>query len=335
MGQGSFVTVMGVAVLAFMVKGFEEPAVVDEFPEPASPDADQVTVRVQAASLSRLDSYVARGLMRGFMDHVFPVVLGRDFAGVVEQVGEAVDGFTVGDAVMGAYHCAELHLGTIAERAVIHAGPRTLAHRPAGLAVLIAAAVPLAGQAALTSVDAVAPRPGEKVLVVGACGGVGGFVVQLAAASGAHVIAAGCSDDSEYLRGFGAADVIDHGAGLLEQLTTRYPDGVDVLIDAVHSADAPDAATFTALTERVKSGGRVSSTALAADVAALSARGIAASNVMADLHHGATINRLIELLGTGELQPPRLHVFPLSEAAMALKHFDSGHTAGKYLIQVP
>ena len=127
------------------------------------------------------------------VEHEFPVVLGRDYAGVVEQAGSAVTGYAVGDEVFGFLPHAgpEVHDGTWAELILV-SQDRSVARRPASADPAAAGAAPLAAITALAAYDALDLGKGATVLVVGASGGVGSFAVQLAAAAGATVLAPGC-----------------------------------------------------------------------------------------------------------------------------------------------
>ena len=137
------------------------------------------------------------------------------------------------------------------------------------------AALPLAGSTAHDAIHAVDPAEGETVVVAGATGGVGSFAVQLAAHHGAVVIAtAKAGDEDAYVRSLGAHETVDYGAGdAVAALRARFPDGIDVLIDLVNRDEA-----FAAIATLVKKGGRIASTLGAADVDALAARGIRATN---------------------------------------------------------
>jgi NADPH:quinone reductase-like Zn-dependent oxidoreductase len=167
---------------AVVVSSPGEAATVVEVPVPEV-HAGQVLVRVLAAGLNPLDNAIAAGLMTEMVRHDYPVVLGRDAAGIVEAVGGGVSGITVGDAVVGhVLFAPPIQRGTLAEFAVLPA--ERVVPKPEGLDFVTAAAIPLAGAAAVACVDAVAPEPGETVLIVGASGGVGSYAVQLAAGRG-------------------------------------------------------------------------------------------------------------------------------------------------------
>ena len=146
-------------------------------------------MRVQASSANPVDNAIAAGMLKGMVEHEFPVVLGRDFAGVVEQAGPGVTRFAAGDEVFGYIPHADpvVHHGSWAE--LIAVPEDRVAATPAGVETALAGATPLAGITALFCVDALELSEGDSVLVVGATGGVGSFAVQLAGLAGAHVIA--------------------------------------------------------------------------------------------------------------------------------------------------
>jgi NADPH:quinone reductase-like Zn-dependent oxidoreductase len=170
------------------------------------------------------------------MVHVtFPYVPGMDGAGEVAELGNGVQGWQKGDAVLGQF----VRGGTFGEFALISASDKRLARKPAALDFEHAAAIPEAGLTARTMVRTANLRAGQTVLLIGASGGIGLFLTQLAKAEGARVIATGKAGDIEYLRALGADDVVDYTAGdTVAQIRQRYSDGVDVLFDVVNSGDA-------------------------------------------------------------------------------------------------
>ena len=173
------------AMKAIAIDDFGAPPSLHDLPVPA-PGEDEVLVRVQASSVNGFDVSVANGRLKGMMEHRFPVVLGRDFAGTVEAAGPGVQSLRPGDAVFGVVTKPALGDGAFGE--YVTAPVAYTARVPAGLDLAVAGALGLAGTAALAAVDAVAPLPGQTVLISGATGDVGAFAVQLAAASGAYVI---------------------------------------------------------------------------------------------------------------------------------------------------
>lgn len=286
-----------------------------------------VKLRVVAAALNALDNALATGVMEPFMPHRYPLTLGRDAAGTVETVGEGVDGVTIGDEVIGHMVLAPpLQAGTLAEYAVLP--EQTIVTKPATLTFEEGSALPLAGAAASSAVDAVAPEPGRTVLVVGATGGVGSFAVQLLAARGAWVIATGTPADVDRLTRLGASEVVDYTAApVADQVRAAYPHGVDGLIDLV--AFGPDQLPLTA----VHRGGRVASTLNAADEQVLAPAGLSGTNVLAQPLHGV-VGTLAALAASGQLVIDIEQVLPFDKAVDGLATIAAGKASGKIVVRV-
>jgi len=301
--------------------------VVSDLPVPQVTDGT-VLVRVKSAALNAIDNSLTTGAMAAMMPHAYPLVVGRDAAGVVEAVGEGVDHVAVGDEVLGHVLLAPpVQAGTIAEYALFPTAAVTA--KPAGLDFDRAAALPLAGAAALASVEALDVRPGQVVLVTGATGGVGSYAVQLLAARGVTVVATGTAADVDRLTGLGATTVVDHTSGtpVAGQVTTSYPDGVDGLVDLV--SHSPDGLALGA----VRKGGKVASTLGAADEQVLAEAGLTGSNIMA-----APLREVLEPLAAqaaeGTLKVDVTTVLPLEQAADGLATIAAGHARGKIIINV-
>jgi NADPH:quinone reductase-like Zn-dependent oxidoreductase len=289
-----------------------------------------VLVRVRAAGLNAIDNAIAAGLLTGMMPHEYPVVVGRDAAGVVEAVGPGVDHVRVGDEVLGhVLLVPPIQAGTVAEYASLPAAAVT--HKPAKLDFATAAAIPLAGAAATAAIDAINPRPGQTVLVSGATGGVGSFAVQLLDARGVRVVATGSPDDAPRLVELGATTVVDYTKGpvstVVEQVLAAYPGGVDALIEL--AASSADAAPLAA----VRKGGKVAATTPAADPQALAAAGLTGSTVMAGAVR-EVIGPLAEQAAAGTLKVPVSMVLPLEQALEGLATIAKGEARGKIVIQV-
>ena len=259
-------------VRAVVIDGFGDAPHLATFPLPELAP-DQVLVEVQAASVNAFDWKAAEGRFKDSFDYQFPVTIGRDYAGVVSAVGSEVRRVAPGDEVFGYFTGQSLHRGAFATH--VWAGEdECFVRRPAGLDAVTAACLPLAGVVALRCVEAVKPAAGDRVLILGAPGGVGSLAVQLAAAAGAHVIASGRAEDEAYLRDLGAADVIEPGAGLIDEVSRRYPDGINGLIDLVDYRPA-----FLAHAELLVPGGRAASVHRAVDEVLFAERGLHGTNV--------------------------------------------------------
>ena len=288
---------------------------------------DDVRVAIRAASVNGFDVFQANGYLIGMMEHQFPAVIGRDFAGVVDAVGPGVTAFTVGDEVIGFVpSIPPLEHGSFAESIV--ASDLVLAKKPAGLDFDVGAAIPLAGSAAIDLLDAVDLAARDTVLVVGATGGVGTFVTQIAAHRGAVVIATARSDEEASVRALGATHTVDwSGGGLVEAVRALYPDGVTAVIDLVDQKDA-----LTELGAILRPGGRVATLLGAADIEAFAARGIVASNVNAATTPDK-IQRLANLVASDRLRVVMQAIYPLDRAPEAIAAFQAG-TRGKIVLTV-
>ena len=298
------------------------PALRDDLPAPAPAD-NEVLVRVQASSVNPVDAAIAAGMLSGMVEHVFPVVLGRDYAGVVEQVGSAVTRYAAGDQVFGFVRHANptVHDGTWAELIVVPED-NSIARAPASVSPAVAGAAPLAAITALTAIDAVDVSEGDTVLIVGATGGVGSFAVQLAAHAGATVIAPALADDEQYLRDLGVSELVERGGDTAAAVRERRPDGVDALLELV--AYAPDG--FNASAAALKAGGRgVSPLSAAGD-------GPGRTNMMA-APSPENIERVAQLLDAGVIWVPIQRSFALDQAGDALAAL-GGHKQGKLGLQI-
>jgi NADPH:quinone reductase len=311
---------------AFTLDSFDsEPALRDDLPTP-KPGDGEVLVRVHGSSANPFDNAAVSGLLRPHMEYVFPVTLGRDFAGTVEALGAGVDRFAAGDEVYGFLSGAQLHDGTLAEYVAVAAG-QLVAHKPRTIGFDGAGVTPLAGTTAMIAVEAIDVAEGDRVLILGATGGVGSFATQLVADRGGHVIAPALSDDERYLRELGAAELIERNGDVVAAVRERYPDGLDSLIDVVSF----DPQTFAATAATLKRGGRAVSPTNSADP---DADGIVATNIAA-YERPSALAEVAELIDQGTLRVPIQRTYALEQAPDALRDLQSSHTQGKLAITVP
>jgi NADPH:quinone reductase-like Zn-dependent oxidoreductase len=201
--------------------GTPEGLQVDEIPVP-SPREAQVVVRVKAAGVNPLDQKIHAGWLRGGFPLELPAVLGMEFAGVVAAVGPGASRLKVGDRVLGTAP----RLGAYADFIAVEEA--SLALFPAALDDVQAASLPVAGLTAWQMLRAAGElRSGQRILVHGASGGVGGFAVQVAKAAGATVFATASSENVAYVAGLGADVVIDRLTERFEERATS----IDLVID--------------------------------------------------------------------------------------------------------
>jgi len=302
--------------------------VLGDIPVPDVKDGT-VLIRVKAAGLNPIDNLLAAGAMSGMIPHEYPLVLGRDAAGVVEAVGAGVDHLQVGDHVFGHMLLAPpVQAGTVAEFAVLPAASVNV--MPEGLDFTTAAAIPLAAAAAAASTavgflgDAVAA--GNVVLVNGASGGVGSYVVQLLAARHVDVVATGQAADAERLRELGVKTTIDYTVGsVVEQVRGMYPDGVDALVNL--AGNTPDQIPLGA----VKAGGVVSFTTMGPDEATLAAAGLKGFKVMARATREVTAP-VAQMIADGSMRVSVAEVLDLDHAADGLATLAAGTARGKIVV---
>jgi NADPH2:quinone reductase len=309
---------------AFAIDRFGEVGSIREMPDPV-PGEGEVLVRVTAAGVSATDLAVISGFMKDYFEHRFPLVPGIDVSGVVERVGPSVDGYEEGDEVYGYVQRPVFGLGTFAERVALPVGG--IQRKPASLSHEQSAVIAHCALTAAATVDAAAPRPDDRVVLLGATGGVGSYATQLATARGAHVIAVTRGDYADYARSLGAADVIDYTAtepvGAAREL---YPTGIDALIDLVGIPELSSG--FAGL---VHSGGRVVSVIMPPDVEGLAARGVEGmltTRLAAEHRFPEIAARIAE----GEIRLPEIQTFSFEEVGAALELQATQHVKGKLAV---
>jgi NADPH:quinone reductase-like Zn-dependent oxidoreductase len=310
---------------AFALEAFGQPGSVHELPDP-EPAEKEVRVRVAAASINPFDYAVLKGYLKDRIEHRFPLIPCSDLAGTVEALGAGVEGFAVGDSVFGVTG-RMLGGGTLAELTTASTG--TIAKRPASFNEIEAAALPLAGVSALQSVEAVAPKPNDVVVIVGASGGIGSYAIQLAALSGAHVIGVTSKEKTEYVRSLGADEVIDRDAGdVLETLKAKHPTGVAAIIDT-----GSDAAGLARLSAAVRKGGTLTSMKGAAAIDDLAKRGINGVNIRTQVTK-ERLDHLAKLTAEGKLKAPQIQTFPLERAGEAFELIGQETHLGKLVVKI-
>jgi NADPH:quinone reductase-like Zn-dependent oxidoreductase len=300
-------------VLAARFHRFGDPdvLVVEEVPEPRAV-AGSVRVRVRAASVNPIDVLLRAGHLREVVPLPLPAIPGRDAVGVVDEVGEGVDGVAVGDLVFGLGGLAD----TTAQVAVLTAW----APVPDGWTTAQAAAAGLASATAAAALDALGDLDGRTLLVEGASGAVGGAAVALAVAAGARVVGTGRETAHEHLRAQGALPTT-YGPGLADRVAALAPGGVDL---ALHLAPSPSLPDLVAV---VGDPTRVVTVVDPAGAARLGAQRVDARN------ESALLRRTAELGRAGRWAPQVAAELPLDQVARAHALAESG--AGKVVVTLP
>jgi NADPH:quinone reductase-like Zn-dependent oxidoreductase len=277
------------------------------------PGAGEVLIKVRAAGVNPVDWKAAGGRVGQ--------VPGTDVSGVIDTLGEGVNGWQVGEQVLGFARQS----GSYAEYAVIPAS--SLARKPRSMTFEEAAGVPIAAETAYRALhEAGGIRNGQTVLIHGAAGGVGSAAVQIAKAAGARVIGTASANNLEFLKSIGADQVIDYRAQRFEDVAKN----VDLVLN---TANAETNARSIAI---VREGGTLVSIVGAADAAACAAAKIrcARPDRSTGASNAQTLARVCELAEAGKFKVHVDGVYPMSEAAKAWEKSRDGHTRGKLIIQV-
>jgi NADPH:quinone reductase-like Zn-dependent oxidoreductase len=288
-----------------------------EAPNPTA-GPGEVVVDIHAASVNAADYKVRLGSGRSNLR--FPHILGRDFSGVVSEVGPGVTDLAVGDTVFGV--CDQGNEGAYAEKIAIKAA--IIAKKPDRLGHVEAAAMALTGLTALWALEDTAQlKAGETILIQGGAGGVAGFAIQLAKYLGATVITTASARNQDYVRRLGADRVIDYNA---EDFTRAVAD-CDVVFDTV-GGDV-QLRSYAVL----KPGGRLVWVAPAPEGAQppRSDVQILRPAVARDRKH---LERILELLEVGAVWPPEITRYKLANAAEAHRVSESRHLRGKLVFEV-
>jgi NADPH:quinone reductase-like Zn-dependent oxidoreductase len=312
---------------AFAVQGFgDRPGLLD-LPVPAADGG--YGVRIRFAGVNPVDY---KNVQRLTAESEFPFVLGVDFAGVLEEAPTDETDLKVGDRVFGSARRHGSYAEYTALRSTSPGVPIPIARIPDGVTDEQAAALPVPALAALGSLELLGTDYGQRLVVTGAVGAVGGYAVQLAKHRGAHVIAIvrGGADEARRL---GADEVYEIGDGdVLAEIRAEHPDGVDAVLDNVSDAEATrrDA-------EVLKSGGRLVSTVHAADESWFAAHQFTAQNISGPtnpLASPAGLAELARLVADGTIEARVRTVVPLEDALEVLDRLRQGGLRGKALIRI-
>ncbi|MFI6648430.1 NADP-dependent oxidoreductase [Streptomyces sp. NPDC050529] len=310
---------------AIAVSTFRSDPTLVVVPKP-DPGPGEVRVRIEYASVNPHDWQFTDGALDGLAPQVFPLVVGVDYAGRVDMIGSGDNRFRVGDHVFGRSGGPAAGAGTYCDYVCVPQDS-AIALVPRGLESRVAAALPSAGMAAAQILEAVALRGHESLLVIGAAGGVGSCLTQLARARDVRVIAAVRGDERSRMGSLGAAATIDVTEGpAAEAIRAACPDGVDALADLASAT--PEA--FAAHAEALRPGG-----------IALSTRSVAAGAPLPDRVRGVDFRLdpspvLLDVLAAGAaegiLRVPIDIELPLEKAPQALDRNRTGGARGKTVI---
>ena len=274
------------------------------------PGPGQIRIRVRAAAVNPIDWKIRSGAMGGDL----PRRTGVEVAGIVDELGEGVGDVAVGDRVFAnaAGGAAELALSSF--YAVI----------PPSLDFVAAAALPVAAETAVRTLDLLGVRPGQTLVINGASGGVGITTVQFARERGARVIGTASPANQDYVRSFGAAPTT-YGDGLAERVRQLAPDGVDRALDAAGGGALPALVELTGSADRVVT---------IADYAGAQQTGVRFTGGAGAERATSALEDAAVLVEAGRLSVPVAKTFPLADIAEAHRISQKGHPGGKLVLTV-
>lgn len=282
----------------------------------------EVLVKIKAAGVNPVDAVIREGHYKDMMPHSFPIVPGWDMAGVIEERGHAARRFDVGEEVYAYARRPEVKWGTFAEYIVI---PESyLALRPKNISWEEAAGIPLAGLTAYQSVYVAGNiKEGQKLLILGASGGVGSFAIQLAKARGAEIIGVASEENHEYMKSLGAKHTIDYRKNDIGTAAKEIaPDGVDLIFDCASGESLKQSI------KALKSSGKIVSTLNQGEDID---KNIDFQFVFVE-PNSRQLDHFRELVEGGKVRVEVNKIYSLEEAPDAFKQIQSSHTTGKIVI---
>jgi len=287
--------------------------------EPSQPDALQVLVHVEAASINPVDFKIRNGGYPAVKEDRLPYTLGRDVSGVVEKCGAQTSRFEIGDEVFGIVGIVG---GGYAEKVVLN--QRDIAAKPSQLDHVHAAGIPLAGQTAWQGLFRHGGlEAGQSVLIHGGSGGVGHFAIQFAKARGARVLTTVSTDGVEFARGLGADVVIDYKTQRFEEQARD----LDMVFDLI------DGDTRERSWSLLRRGGILVSTLTDPSKETAARHGVRALRYTVEAD-GTELAEIATLAASGKVKPHVAKTFPLEKAAEALATVERGGSRGKIVLSV-
>ena len=282
---------------------------------PAAPPGG-VVVEVVSAALNPGEIGIREGVFASTWPASFPEGQGNDFSGVVAEVGAGVTGNSVGDAVLGFSPRA-------AQAEFVVTRPDRLAAKPASLGWDEAATIAGAGATAWAAVRAVAPEPGETVVVSAAAGGVGVVAAQLARLRGARVLGTASEANAEFLTSLGIVPV-RYGPGLGDRLRAAAPEGVDAFVDTFGNGNVDVAIGLGVAPARITT---------TADGRAVQRWGVR-SDAQEQADTPQEWARIADLAARGHLVLPIARTYPLDDVRDAYRDLATRHVRGKRVLAV-
>jgi NADPH:quinone reductase-like Zn-dependent oxidoreductase len=289
---------------------------VDEVRRPV-PGSEQVLVRVKAAGINPSEAVIRTGAVSKLFPSTFPSGQGSDLAGVIEEVGAGIAGFSPGDEVIGFTQ----KRASQAELVLVEVGDVT--RKPENVPWEVAGGLYVVGVTAWGAVHAVGPKEGETVAISGAAGGVGSLAAQLARRTGATVIGLASENNHEWLTGLGVIPVA-YCDGVADRIRAAAPGGVDAFIDAFGDGYVELALALGVAADRIDT---------IADFAAAAKYGVKTDGGTAAGPGATVLAELASLIADGQLEVPIANVYPLAQVREAYTELERRHTRGKIVLR--
>ncbi|MBS4193181.1 NADP-dependent oxidoreductase [Bacillus sp. FJAT-49705] len=300
--------------VAFHSPGTPDVLQVMEF-DPPVPGTGQVRVKVKAAGVQPVDCAIrGQGFSPPGVEIRYPQILGNEFAGIIDMVGDGVESFLVGNEVIGWSV-----LSSYAEYVVVPTSQ--LVRKPKNMPWEEAGVLTASGQTAHTALQELGISKGDTVIIHAAAGGVGTFAVQLARARGATVIGTASPRNHDYLRSLGAIPV-SYGKGLVERVRELAPNGVDVALDAAGEEALRASVELVHDKKRI---GTIVAFDLSEELGTIPIR---------SKRSVSRLSELTKMYEQGLLRVVISQTFPLHQAADAHRAVENGHVRGKIVLTV-
>jgi NADPH:quinone reductase-like Zn-dependent oxidoreductase len=306
---------------AIQIKEYGAPEVLElvDLPKPVI-KANEVMIKVNAAGVNSIDVKIRAGFLQKAMPFLLPKTLGWDAAGTITEVGANIKRVKVGDEVysMTSFNAG----GSYAE--FMAALENEVALKPKNISFSEAASLPIIATTADTYLFILAEiKSGQKILIVGAAGGVGALAVQMAKQAGLHVVGIGSTKDLNYIGSLGADETLDYAK----------PDYINAVRDMDVVLDLAGGESQKTLYAAIKKGGILLSTVQPPDPEMAKSAGV-------DVRFAPTkadytiLNKVREMVEEGKLKLNVGKKFPLSQAVQAHRMMEKGSTGGKIILEI-
>jgi len=292
---------------------------IEEMPVPQIA-ADELLIKIHAASVNPVDWMVREGYMKDMHMHKLPLTLGQDFSGTIEKVGNSVQGFKVGDKVFGRPSLERA--GSYAEFIEVKASEVAL--MPKTITYDEAATIPVVGTTAWeTLVNIARIKKGQRVLILGASGGVGSIAIQIAKSKECYVLGTTSNVNVDFVKRLGANEVIDYTS---QDFSKLFRD-IDVVLDTVGGTNQEKA--FNVL----KKGGILVSIVSKPNQEIANRIGVRCEYVSVG-PNAHILNELRTLIEMGQIKPVIDKVYPLEDVKQALNYSQTGKARGKIVLEI-